>query len=212
MASNYKKKEDKNKYWVGVCYLENMVEDWETKIYDLLELPFAYCVHTMDKDTKSEHRKDHVHIMLAFNNTTTENWARTVYNRLSSPGRICCPGSQGVIWVRNKYDYLIHDTEGARKAGKELYPAEARITGNGFDIGLYEQVSQKDKEEAFKELSSLIVESGIENYADFFMIVLNGSDYEEPKYMDTLRSYSSHFERLCKGIYLKRHPVNGGKK
>lgn len=203
---------EKNKFWVGICYPENMVEGWKEKIYDLVQVPFCYCVHDIDRDTKSDERKDHVHIILAFNNTTTKNWAYTVMDKLSAPGRKCCPGVQAVIWIRNKYDYLIHDTEGARKAGKELYPPEERICGNGFDIGLYEQVSQQDKEEAFKELSSLIIESSIENYADFFMIVLNGSDYEEPKYMDTLRSYSSHFERLCKGIYLKRHPNNGGKK
>lgn len=198
---------EKNKYWVGVCYPENMVEDWQEKIYDLVQVPFAYCQHTMDKDTKSEKRKDHVHIILAFNNTTTKNWAFSVMDKLSAPGKTCCPGIQPIIWIRNQYDYLIHDTEGARKAGKELYPESARITGNGFDIGLYEQVSQQDKEEAFKELSELIIKSQIENYADFFMIVLEGSDYQEPKYMDTLRSYSSHFERLCKGIYLKRHPA-----
>lgn len=203
---------EKNKFWVGVCYQENMVEGWEEKINDLLELPFAYCVHTLDRDTKSEHRKDHVHIIIAFNNTTTKNWANSVFNRLSASGKKCCPGCQAVIWIRNKYDYLIHDTEGARKAGKELYPESARITGNGFDIGLYEQVSQQDKEEAFKELSTMIVQSQIENYADFFMIVLECSDYQEPKYMDTLRSYSSHFERLCKGIYLKRHPGEVKKK
>lgn len=194
---------EKNKYYVGVCYPENMIEDWETKIGDLIQLPFAYCLHHLDKDSKSEHRKDHVHLLVAWPNTTTERWAKQVMNKLSAPGKVCCPGVQAVIWIRNQYDYLIHDTEACRKAGKEKYDPADRITGNGFDIGLYEQVSQKDKEEAFRELSNLILRSCITNYADFFQIVLEGSEYQEQKYLEAARCYSGHFERLCKGCFLK---------
>lgn len=194
---------EKNKYWVGILYPENMLPDWQHKIDDLLELPYAYCVHTMDKDTKSEQRKDHVHLIIAWNNTTTKNHAYSVFDRLSAPGKICCPGIQPVIYIRNKYDYLIHDTEGCRKAGKELYPKEVRITGNGFDIGLYEQVSQQDKDEAFKELSKFIISRKIQNYVDFATCVLEAEDFQQPKYLECLKSYSGHFDRLCKGNYLK---------
>ena len=48
---------DKARFWVGVLYPENMREDWQENIGDIVQLPYAYCCHTQDKDSKSEHRK-----------------------------------------------------------------------------------------------------------------------------------------------------------
>ena len=50
---------NKARYWWAVLYPENMVEGWEDKIDDLLQVPFGYCVQSADTDSKSEHRKDH---------------------------------------------------------------------------------------------------------------------------------------------------------
>ena len=70
------------KYWWAVLYQENMRPDWEYKISELFQIPYAYCKHTKDTDTKSEHRKDHVHIIIAFPNTTTYNHALGVFSKL----------------------------------------------------------------------------------------------------------------------------------
>lgn len=191
------------KFWVGIAYPENMIPDWEDKIAFELEMPLAYCVHFMDRDTKSEHRKDHVHIMMAWPNTTTEKTARKLINRLSLPGKVCCPLTKAVHNVRNMYDYLIHDTEDCRKKGKELYPVEARITCNGFDIGLYEQISLEDKAEALREICDMIVRSSICNFADAYVIVTMSEEFKEPKYWEAFRAYASVIDRLCKGVFLK---------
>ena len=58
---------------MGGSLSENMRPDWREAIDDLLQLPYAYCEHTADKDSKSEHRKDHVHIIVAKSNTTSYN-------------------------------------------------------------------------------------------------------------------------------------------
>ena len=50
---------DKARFWTGVLYPENMREDWKEVIGDTLQYPYAYCQHSQDKDSKSEHRKDH---------------------------------------------------------------------------------------------------------------------------------------------------------
>ena len=75
------------RYWWAVLYQENMRPDWREKIDDLLQLPYAYCEHTADKDSKSEHRKDHVHIIVAKSNTTSYKHIMEVFNLLSAPGR-----------------------------------------------------------------------------------------------------------------------------
>ena len=127
-------------------------------IGDVLQYPYAYCKHTQDKDSKSEHRKDHVHIIIAFPNTTTYKHSMSVFDLLSADGKKALNKVEAVIGIRNVYDYLIHDTEACRKQGKELYPVEDRITGNNFDIGSYEQLGTAEKNDMTKELCNAIME------------------------------------------------------
>ena len=192
----------KNRYWVAVLYLENMIEGWELLIGDLLELPYAYCIHNKDKDKHSEHRKDHVHLILAFPNTTTYNHAMEVFNKLSAdiskPALNTC---QPVINIRHKYNYLIHDTETCRKQKKFLYSPNDRVTGNNFDIGIYEQVDMQVKNDMCKELCNVIMQKGFFNFGDFYLYVM--TNFEDSNYFEILKSYSGLFERLTKSNYQK---------
>lgn len=198
---------EKSRYWAAVCYPENMIPDWQNKIDDLIEFPFAYCVHDLDHDQKSEHRKDHVHIMVAWSNTTTKKAAMELMNRLSAPGRSCCPVIQSVHNVRRSYDYLIHDTDKCREDGKYQYPKEARIEGNNFDIGAFEQISAEEKGEAAKEICKFCIDRGIENLSDVFTIVTESEDFSDVRYWEAFKLYNAMIERICKGVYLKRHPA-----
>lgn len=190
---------DKARFWTGVLYPENMREDWEIAIGDIVQYPYAYCKHTQDKDSKSEHRKDHVHLILAFPNTTTYKHAMTVFSLLSAEGKKALNKVEAVIGIRNVYDYLIHDTETCKKQGKELYDPSDRITGNNFDIGAYEQLGAADKHQMFLELSNAIRDHGFTNYMDFYEFVAD--TYEDINYFEVFRTYSSHFERLTRGNY-----------
>lgn len=190
---------DKARFWTAVLYQENMRADWQEEIGDIVQMPYAYCCHTQDKDSKSEHRKDHVHVILAFPNTTTYKHAMNVFSLLSAEGKKALNKCEAVIGIRNVYDYLIHDTEDCRKKGKELYPAEDRITGNNFDIGAYEQLGAAEKNEMFLELGNVIIDNGFTNYTAFYEYVVN--TFEDMNYVEVMRSYSSHFERLTKGNY-----------
>lgn len=198
---------EKARYWTGVLYPENMIENWQEVIDDLLQLPYAYCVHSSDKDSKSEHRKDHVHIIIAFPNTTTYKHSLSVFDTLSAPSKKAINTCEAVIDIRHMYDYLIHDTESCKKQGKELYSTEDRVIGNNFDIGSYEQISIADKNNIFIELSQAIIENDIKNYADFYeYVILN---FVDMNYLEIMRTYSGHFERLTKGRYQKYILKNG---
>lgn len=192
---------DKARFWTAVLYPENMKEDWQDTVGDTVQHPYAYCVHTQDKDTKSEHRKDHVHMILAFPNTTTYKHAMNVFDLLSAEGKKALNTCEAVIGIRNVYDYLIHDTDDCRKKGKELYPPEARISGNNFDIGAYEQLGTAEKNAMFLEMGEAIRDHGFTNYMDFYEFVVD--TYEDMNYIEVMRSYSSHFERLTRGNHHK---------
>lgn len=204
---------EKAKYWVGVCYPENMLDDWQDKISEKLEVPFCYCVH--DKDHLSEYnkkhmdehilleeeeRKKHVHIILAFNNTTTYNHALNTLMTLSKDGCKCVNKVEMVRNIRSKYEYLIHNTEDSKKKKKYAYPPAERISGNNFDIGAYEQLSSTDKNKMAMEICQLIKDNGIHNFIDLFEMV-SGMGLE---YFDILKSYSGLFDRMCNGNYQKK--------
>lgn len=193
-----KKITTKARYWVAVLYPENMIEDWQDKIGDLLEVPYCYCIH--DKDTTSkdeEDRKTHLHLITVYNSPTTYKHALDVYKLLGVNSVNTC---EPIINIRSKYDYLIHNTETCRKKGKHLYDVSERISGNNFDIGSYEQISIIDIKRMRMELSRLIIDENFKTYTDFYMhVISNFSD----EFEDVVSRYSGHFERLCKGNYLK---------
>lgn len=205
--------QEKARYWVGVCYPENMIDGWQDVIGDKLQVPYAYCIH--DKDhladyykkamgdkvlLPEEERKKHVHIIIAFNNTTTYNNALNTLMTLSKDGCKCLNKVEVVRNIRSKYEYLIHNTEDSKKKKKYAYPASERITGNNFDIGSYEQLSSTDKNKMAMEICQIIKDNEIHNFIDLFEMV-SGMGLE---YFDILKSYSGLFDRMCNGNYQKK--------
>lgn len=196
------------KYWTGVLYPENMRDDWQDVIGDVLGVPYAYCVH--DKDTlagyqpKSDEdhmRKTHVHIVIAYTNTTTYNTVLKLFDKFSvATNKPCVNKVEVVNNIRHIYEYLIHNTETCKKQKKYLYDVSERITGNNFDVGAFEQLSMQEKNEMAKALCDEIVKQGFCNFVDFYMHVVSNYD---SNYFEILKTYSGLFERLTKGNYQK---------
>lgn len=200
VAAPPKDTETKKRIWVGILYVENLREDWKAVIDDVLDLPFAYCVHDKDLDKDGDCRKEHVHLMVAWPGPTTYTEALRLMSSLSAPGKRAINKVEAVRNVRKKYNYLIHATAKAREAGKHQYDPSERITGNNFDIGAYEQISLVEKQRMRQELSKLIAEKEITNYADFYVYVLSNF---EPDYEDVVVCFSSHFTRMINGVWQK---------
>ena len=187
------------KYWEGILYPENMIPNWKNEIEDIIQIQFSYCVH--DKDLlrdKEGDRKIHVHLLLAFKNTTTMNYARTVCNMLSLPGKSCCPRVKQVIDIEKAWKYLIHDTDSAKKAGKHLYNPSERFDGNNFDIGVLAVKSLEEKNIMCKELCDLIYKEGFCNFMEFYVYVVSNLGNE---YFEVLRVNSGFLERMIKGNF-----------
>lgn len=194
----------KNRQWTAVLYNENMLNGWHEELDTLVQLPYAYCVHDKGLALESgEHRKVHTHMILVWPAPTTYKHACEVFNRLSAPGKTAFSKIEPVYSARQMYDYLIHDTADCRKKGKYIFSQEERITGNNYDIGAYEQVSQQDKNEMFDKLTDMILAYEITNYADF--IIRSRLDYGEEQELvrDVTRAWSGYFDRLIKGVYLR---------
>lgn len=194
---------NKARYWNGVLYPENMIDNWEQEIGDIVQVPYAYCVHDADLTGKEEERKIHVHLILAFPNTTTYSHALNVFNLLSKPGYKAINTCQAVVSIRGSYDYLIHDTETAKKQNKKQYDPSLRITGNNFDIGAYEQLGIAERNDLCNQLCNIIISEKFTNFVDFYEYCLVNLFNEDSNYFEIVKSYSGLFERLTKGNFQK---------
>lgn len=192
---------DKARYWCAVMYPESMIDDWKETIGDLLEYPYEYCVHDKDTDKKGVLRKEHVHINLVFPNTTTYNHALKAFQRLGDINTC-----QRVMSIRHAHDYLIHDTDSARKQGKHQYDVSERVSGNNFDIGAYEQLGVADKQAIIDSICKIIE---VNNFMDFYelnMYIIDNCDLE---YKQVFRSHQGYFSNLVRGKYLHWKRANG---
>lgn len=195
----------KARYWWAVLYPENMISDWENVIAEILQLPYAYCIHDDDLEREFENqeqqkRKTHVHLIVVFNNTTTYNHVMKILALLNAPGKNAFNKVEAVRGIRHAYEYLIHNTETARKDKKKQYLQSSRITGNNFDIGAYEQISTSDKLKMSKDICNFIIDNNIFNFADLYMAVISNFD---DSYFEMLQTHSGFYERLIKGNHYK---------
>lgn len=190
----------KARYWCAILYPENMRPDWETEIGDILQVPYVYCIHDKDVDSEGADRKVHVHLLVAFSNTTTQKHALTVCSSLSAEGKNCLNTIQAVVNVRHMYNYLIHDTDTCRKKGKFLYTPKERIIGNNFDIGSFEQLSIADREEIEQEIEDIIIQQKFTNFTDLTMYIRSNYDRS---YRNVLKASTYYFSALTKGNYQK---------
>jgi ribosomal protein L37AE/L43A len=196
----------KARYWQGVLWCENLIEDWEMKIAETLQLPFAFCVH--DKDVEDDGvtpRKPHVHIIMAFSNTTTYNHALNIFKLLGANAINTCQPCRSIRWC---YDYLIHDTEDARKKNKHQYDEHERVRGNNFDIGFYEQVSLEEKREMLGELIDFIIDQGFTNLIDFTIASRQNDRFSAVHYQEVRVSQTNTLDKYCAANYKKL--TNGG--
>lgn len=192
-----KKRIDKARYWWAVLYPENMPDNWRDIVGDVVQLPFAYAVHDLDHDSKSEHRKDHVHMILAFPNTTTYRHALSIFKLLGETAVNTC---EACVNIRHCYDYLLHDTDSCKKQGKEVYPKDRRIVGNNFDIGAYEQISTEQKQEMLQNLVGFVIVNKIMNMTDFYLSF--GREFDE-SYWQIVVAYNRIIESTCTGNWRK---------
>ena len=148
--------ETKVKLWEGICYPENMLDDWQEEIDDILQVPFAYAIHDIDHDQKSKQRKTHVHIIVVWGGNTTRKAIINVLNRLSADGKRCCSSAEPVNNIRHAYNYLIHDTASCRKKEQGTVPSRSPHRGTTSTSGS-RQLSTKDKQDMLFELVGFIM-------------------------------------------------------
>lgn len=192
---------EKCKYWTCVMWAENLPDGWQDLVSIKFQNPCCYCIHNV-KDPDENDFKWHVHFVLCFPNTTTYNHALSVFQSLCVPDNrvnYC----ERVFNIRYMYDYIIHDTEDAKKKGKHLYSVNDRICINSFDIHFFEQTSQVDKDNMLKQIKNIIRNNPhIYNFLDL-EDVLDTMELDTSLVDEVLKCYHGFLSEYCKGNYLR---------
>lgn len=91
---------------------------------------------------------------------------------------------------------MTNDHRGAR-----YYDPSERITGNGFDIGNYEQISTAEKQHMLKELTWFIMSEGYETINEFTQPALERFGEQ---YWEIMVSYSAFLVKYLNGNKMMR--------
>lgn len=103
--------ETKVKLWEGICYPENMRDDWQDEIDDILQVPFAYAVHDIDHDQKCKGAAI----------------GAMQYHNDRAPGEHLNPD---IDPERTHLNYELHDAEGCYLPRKYAAEVDAKIAAN----------------------------------------------------------------------------------
>ena len=198
-------KNAKARYWNFVLYPESMIENWQDKIEDILEYPFAYAIHDKDVDSEDEIRKTHVHILVAFPNTTTYKHVLEMAQRLG-----VCHYVEKTGNIRRMFDYLIHATDKAKKDGKYQYDPSARVLGNGFDIGAYEQIGVAEKERILFEIKAIIRAGVVQDFYELDEYI--DTVIQDTNYAEVFRVHQSFLYNLMRSKYVHDNRVKEEKR
>lgn len=193
-----------NRYWQAVFYPEHIVDDWKERIGSVCPLPFECILHDKDANGDGTHRKDHIHLIIAWANTTKPLSAFKVFSKigiaLSKDGQsVFAPNTlESVDNIGNAHRYLTHNTDDAKKKKKYLYDNDELISGNNFDIGMYEQLDKGEESEIKTAIEAMILEKRIKNFLKLKLVCRQLND---SRYIKVLEKNVYEFSTLTRSMW-----------
>lgn len=156
----------KKRNWAFVLYPESAPEDW----VEQLQLTGLQCaispLHDRDVDPTGTPKKPHYHVILAYSGPTSYNVVKRLTDSLNQP--IPQPLEQ----IRGYYRYLTHKDN----PDKAQYDEADISTINGFCITDYVPLTASEVDQIKSDLTDLIDEQGMTNYAQFVRYVKHNCD------------------------------------
>ena len=110
--------------------------------HDMQIKAHAYIAHNKDVDEFGNPKILHYHLLLALVNATTVNSVRTWFEGFEDKeGKPINTLAQGMNDISGSFNYLTHNTEGAKAENKYLYP-DSDV--KGFNLEFFKDTSLQD--------------------------------------------------------------------
>lgn len=193
-----------NRYWQGILYLDHIETDWKERIGSICTNAYECILHDSDINKDGSKRKEHIHLIIVWNNTTNALSAFKMFSKigiaLSKDGQSVFASNtlEAIDNIGNAHRYMTHNTDDAIKKKKYLYSQEDLISGNGFDIGMYEQLDKGEESQIKTEIEALIIEKRIKNYLKLKLTVRQLND---SRYIKVLEKNIYEFNALTRAMW-----------
>ena len=152
----------KARYWACVGYPESLPSDWQEKLRETgLQIAISP-LHDRDLNPTGEEKKEHYHIIFAYEGPTTYNNVKNLCDTFNMTIPIKLESVKGM------YRYHLH----LDNPEKFQYDDRDRILINGFDSSLVNELTKTEIDKCKKEIISFIIDNDIREYADLLEILM----------------------------------------
>lgn len=194
MAKN--KKDVRARTWTFVLYPESAPENWRD-ILDGYHIPWVESpLHDKDVNANGTVKKAHRHVILLFDGKKSFEQVKDITDTLNAPIPQKTANTKGLV------RYLIH----MDNPEKHQYKREDIICHSGADIEQYFELSMNSRTEIFGEMADFIMDSEIDNYADFLLYCRK---HDEKDWFDIAVNHNTlAINKLLDAMYQKHNPKN----
>lgn len=152
----------KARYWACVGYPESLPSDWQEKLRETgLQIAISP-LHDRDLNPTGEEKKEHYHIIFAYEGPTTYNNVKNLCDTFNMTIPIKLESVKGM------YRYHLH----LDNPEKFQYDDRDRILINGFDSSLVNELTKTEIDKCKKEIISFIIDNDIREYSDLLEILM----------------------------------------
>lgn len=152
----------KARYWACVAYPESLSDDWLERLRETGLSVAISPLHDNDLDPTGEIKKEHYHIIFAYEGPTTYNNVKALCDTFNMTIPIKLES------IRGMYRYHIH----IDNPEKYQYDDRDRILLNGFDVNLVNELTKTEVNKLKKEIISFINDNDILEYAELITVLL----------------------------------------
>lgn len=152
----------KARYWACVGYPESLSTDWLEKLRETGLQAAISPLHDKDVNPTGEEKKEHYHIIFAYEGPTTYNNVKSLCETFNMTIPIKLES------VRGMYRYHLH----LDNPEKYQYDDRDRILLNGFDSNSVNELTKTEVNKIKKEILTFIVDNDILEYADLLTTLL----------------------------------------
>lgn len=168
IAAAIMRRYNKAQTWAFILYRDSVIGDYEAQLR-MTGVQFALSPwHDADKDKLGNKKKDHLHGMIHWPGGATTYRTAAAITRDLLHGTIPIP----LVSPRGYYRYFTH----LDNPEKAQYNPDEIVTGNGFDIGEFLQLTSKEKNDLAKMLVEEIIKQDITEYWDLVVYSMYNMD------------------------------------
>lgn len=156
----------KARYWATVGYPESLPDNWIEKLRETGLSVAISPLHNKDVNPTGETKKEHYHIIFAYEGPTTYNNVKNLCEEFNMTIPIKLES------IRGMYRYHLH----LDNPEKYQYDDRDRILLNGFDSNAVNELTKTEVNKLVREILTFVIDNDIIEYSDLLQTLLENDE------------------------------------